>query len=76
MELFNKAGHCLSYKQVLQVDTSLAERILKAIDQGTGAVIPPKLAADEFIHFTSNNIDILDETLDENSTSHAIQIAA
>ena len=36
VELFSKAGHCLSYEQVLQVDTSLAESTLKSMDQATG----------------------------------------
>ena len=75
VELFNKAGHCLSYEQVLQVDTSLAESTLKSMDQATGAIIPPNIVANEFIHYTADNIDILDETLDGKNTFHATQMA-
>ena len=32
--------------------------------------------ADKFIHYTCDNIDILDETLDGKNTSHATQMAA
>ncbi len=76
VRLFNKAGHCLSYEQVLQVDTSLAESTLKSLDQATGAVIPPNIVANKFIHYTCDNIDILDETLDGKNTFHATQMAA
>ena len=75
VELFNRAGHCLSYEQVLQVDTSLAESTLKSMDQATGAIIPPNLVANKFIHFTADNIDVLDETLDGKNTFHATQMA-
>lgn len=76
VRLFNKAGHCLSYEQVLQVDTSLAVSTLKSLDQATGAIIPPNIVADKFIHYTCDNIDILDETLDGKNTFHATQMAA
>ena len=75
VELFNKAGHCLSYEQVLQVDTSLAESTLSSMDQETGAIIPPNVVPNKFIHYTTDNIDILDETLDGKNTFHATQMA-
>lgn len=75
VELFNKAGNCMSYEQVLQVDTALAESTLKSMDQATGAIIPPNIVADKFIHYTTDNIDILDETLDGKNTFHATQMA-
>lgn len=43
VHLFNKAGHILSYDQILQVDTSLAESVLKSLDPETGSVMPPNL---------------------------------
>ena len=76
VKLFNKAGHCLTYEQVLQVDTSLAESTLKDVDQATGAIIPPNIVANKFIHYTADNIDILDESLDGKNTFHATQMAA
>lgn len=75
VQLLNKAGHCLSYEQVLQVDTSLAESTLKSMDQATGAIIPPNIEVNKFIHYTTDNIDILDETLDGKNTFHATQMA-
>ena len=52
VKLFNKAGHRLSYEQVLQIDTSLAESTLKSLDHTTGAIIPPNIMANKFIHNT------------------------
>ena len=40
VSLFSKAGHCLSYKQLLTVDTAFAECTLGALDENTGAVTP------------------------------------
>ena len=64
MELFHKAGHCLSYEQVLQVDTSLAESTLHKMDKALGAIIPTNLMPNKFVPFTADNIDILDASLD------------
>ncbi|PIK40695.1 hypothetical protein BSL78_22450 [Apostichopus japonicus] len=75
VDLFHKAGHTLSYKQVLQLDTALAESTLKSMDPQTGAVMPPNIMQDRFMHFTADNIDILDETLDGKNTFHATQMA-
>ncbi len=75
VELFHKAGHCISYKQVLQIDTSLAENSLQSLDRETGAIIPPNMVRGKFIQYTADNIDILDETLDGKNTFHATQMA-
>ena len=76
VSLFNKAGHCLSYDQVLQVDTALAESTLKSMDEETGTVIPPNMKENTFIHYTCDNIDILDDTIDGKNTFHAAQMAS
>lgn len=61
-------GTCLSYNQVLQVDTTLAE--------STTAVIPTNLTRNQFIHYTADNIDIIDLMLDGKNTFHATQLAS
>ena len=76
VNIFHRAGHCLSYKQLLQVDTALANDTLQSVDHTTGAVIPKNFIENEFIHFTADNIDILDESLDGKNTFHATQLAA
>ena len=76
VNLFHRAGHCLSYKQLLQIDTALAKNTLELMDPTTGAVIPKNFVPNKFIHFTADNIDILDESLDGKNTFHATQMAA
>ena len=76
VKLFHKAGHILSYDQILQVDTGLAESFLNSLDEESGTVIAPNLVQGNFVHFSADNIDILDETMDGKNTFHARQIAA
>ena len=76
VNLFNRAGHCLSYNQVLQIDTSLAQQTLQTLDKVTGAVTPSNLLAglppehsqvskrSPILQITADNIDILTDTLD------------
>ena len=64
VQLFHNAGHCLSYDQTLQVYTALAESTLKSLDEESGAVIPSNISSGKFLHFTADNIDILDEMID------------
>ena len=75
VQLFHNAGHIISYENVLQVDTALAESTLKSMDGSTGAVIPPNFAKDRFVHFTCDNIDINDSSLDGKDSFHATQVA-
>ena len=70
------ASHCLSYKQLLKIDTALAKNALESIDPTSGAVIPGNFVPNTFIHFTADNVDILDESLDGKNTFHATQMAA
>jgi hypothetical protein len=76
VRLFSQAGHILNYDQILQVDTGLAESVLDSLDPNSGSVIPPNLVEGKFVHFSADNIDILDETMDGKNTFHATQIAA
>ena len=46
------------------------------MDTQTGTVTPPNLVPNKFVHYTADNIDILDETLDGKQTFHATQLAA
>ena len=75
VKLFHNAGHIISYPNLLQVDTSLAESTLKAMDPDTGAVIPPNFVKDRFVHFTCDNIDINDSSFDGKNSFHATQVA-
>lgn len=76
VDLFHRAGHVISYRDILRIDTSLATSTLEKMDPTTGAVIPPNLVPRRFVHFSVDNIDINDSTLDGKNTFHGTQIAA
>jgi hypothetical protein len=46
---------------VLKIDTGLAEKSLESLDVNTGCFVPHNL---KFTHFTADNIEINDSTLD------------
>ena len=52
--LFSKAGHILSYDQILQVDTSaqFAESALKSLDPENSSVMPPYRLPGKFVQQT------------------------
>ena len=74
VHLFHTAGHTISYENVLQVDTALAEKTLESMNPETGAVIPPNLQDGKFVHFTCDNIDINENSLDGKNSFHATQV--
>ena len=76
VDLFHKAGNILSYKQILKIDTALTQETPASMKNDNGAVVPPNLNAAIFTHFTADNIDINDSSLDGKNTFHAIQVAA
>ena len=76
VQIFHNAGHIISYDNIPQVDTALAEKTLESMDPTTGAVTPPNLLPDRFVHFTCDNIDINDTSFDGKNSFHATQVAA
>ena len=51
-------------------------KFCKSLDPNTCSVMPPNLVREKVVHFSADNIDILDETMDGKNTFHATQIAA
>jgi len=76
VNLFHNAGHIVSYSKVLQYDTAMAEATLKHLDPQTGTVVPQNLVVGRFVHFSGDNLDINDSTLDGKNTFHGTQLAA
>ena len=74
VEMFHRAGHVMSYRDVLRLDTALAEKTLTTMDED-GAVVPPNLVEGRFVHFSTDNVDINENTLDGKGTFHATQVA-
>ncbi|KAL2094651.1 hypothetical protein ACEWY4_009370 [Coilia grayii] len=76
VKMFHNAGHIISYRDILRIDTALATHTLSTMDKETGAIIPANLVQGRFIHFSADNIDINEGTLDGQNTFHATQYAA
>ena len=76
VQLFHNAGHVLSYESILRMDNALAEHTIQNMDTDNGVVIPPNLTPGKFVHFSADNIDINDSSLDGKNTFHATQMAA
>lgn len=89
VSLFSKAGHCITYPQLLQIDNTLADLTLSTLDYSTGAVVPPhfipapiieqnesNLKPAPILQLTADNIDIQTDTLDGKKSFHATQIVA
>ena len=62
VHMFYRAGHIISYHDILKLDTALAENTLQTMSTD-GSVLPPNLVKDRFVHFFADNIDINDRTL-------------
>ena len=62
VHMFYRAGHIMSYHDILKLDTALAENTLQTMSSD-GSVLPPNLVKDQFVHFSADKIDINDTTL-------------
>ena len=75
LNLLHGAGHVSSYDQVRSLDTMLAESTKSSMSEN-GAVVPQNLKRGIFTHFTCDNIDMKDESLDGKYEFHGTQYAA
>ena len=66
--LLNRFGHAISYDQVLQIETRLAEEQLKT--EVNGVILPKIIQPNVFSTFCWDNIDLLEETLSGQGTTH------
>ena len=68
--VISQCWSCYELSQSAQVDTAMTEKTLQAMDPETGAVTPPNFVPDRFTHFTCDNIDINDASLDGKNSFH------
>ena len=66
--LLNRYGQRISYNQVLQIETRLAEEQLET--EVNGVILPRIIQPNVFSIFCWDNIDILEETLSGQGTTH------
>ena len=72
--LLNRMGHCSSYEEIEQVETSLANESLARADI-SGVIIPTNINPGTFIQMAADNNDINEETIDGKNTTHATTLA-
>ena len=65
IELFHNAGHIVSHKDILRIDTSLVQCTLTTMQPETVFFcVSPNLVQEEFVQYSIDNVDINDSTLD------------
>ena len=72
--LLNRMGHCSSYEEIAQLETSLANESLARADY-SGVLIPTNINPGVFIQMAADNNDINEETIDGKNTTHATTLA-
>ncbi|MES9882794.1 MAG: hypothetical protein ABW185_18150, partial [Sedimenticola sp.] len=76
VNLVHAAGHCISYTQVRQIDTSIAKLEIETMAANDDVPMPVNIEPGQFVQFAADNIDIIEETLDGKETFHATQMVA
>lgn len=67
-------GHCSSYEEIEQVETSLANESLARADI-SGVIIRTNINPGTFIQMAADNNDINEETIDGKNTTQATTLA-
>ena len=75
VNLFYQAGHVMSYREVIKLDTALAKKTLETMGDDS-AVVPQNLIKGQFVHSSADNVDFNKYTLTGKGTFHATQGAA
>ena len=57
MNMFHKAGHVMSYREVNKHDTALAKKTSETMDDD-GSVVPKNRVKGRFVHFWTDNVNI------------------
>ncbi len=55
--LLHNTGHSIAYKDILKIDTSLAQKTIESLSEENSGVFPPNFEAGRFTHFSIDNID-------------------
>ena len=74
LNMLHKASHVTSYREVISLDNALTKTTLETTG-GDCAVVSHYLVKDRFVHFSTNNVNINENTLDGKGTCHATQMA-
>lgn len=75
VDLLHEGCHSVSYEMVRRIDTSISDHVLERFEENENVFIPRGIQQGKFAHFSADNVDILEETLDGKNTFHATQMA-
>ena len=72
INLFHAANHCIPIQTVRKFDNAIANRILDKYIRDGYIYVPPNVVQNVFTHFSCDNIDVLEATIDgkTHSTVH------
>jgi len=76
VNLFSAANHCIPIWTVRDFDNAIANRIIDRYKKDGYVYIPSSLANGVFTHFSCDNVDVLECTLDGKNTFHSTQMMA
>ena len=76
VNLFSAANHCIPIWTVRDFDNAIANRIIDRYKNNGYVYIPPSLETGVFTHFSCDNVDVLECTLDGKNTFHSTQMMA
>ena len=70
VDLLHAQNYCLDYKRIIRLETSLANAVIRNMQQFEGLYVPPTVKKGAFIYFAVDNIDFNEDTPDGKCTTH------
>ena len=74
VNLFHSANHTVGINTIRRIDNSIANNILERYIENGCVYIPNNIKRGVFAHFSCDNIDVLESTLDGRNTFHSTQM--
>ena len=74
VNLFHSANHTVGINTIRRIDNSIANNILQRYIENGCVYIPDNIERGVFAHFSCDNIDVLESTLDGRNTFHSTQM--
>ena len=76
VNLFHSANHTIGITTIRRIDNSIANNILEKYIENGCVYIPDNIERGTFVHYSCDNIDVLESTLDGRNTFHSTQMVA
>lgn len=74
VNMFHAANHCIPIWTVRAFDNAIANSILDRYKSNGYVYVPDNIKAGTFMHFSCDNIDVLESTIDGKNTFHCTQM--